>query len=56
MHRVSKNHWRLVLSPDGELSGHPGKKHRHRGVHPANLLLILILLALLRRRRRASEV
>ena len=56
VHRVSKNHWRLVLTPDGELSGHPGKKHRHRGVHPANLLLVLIPMALLRRRRRASEV
>lgn len=55
VHRVSKNHWRLVLTKDGELSQHPQPKHRHRGVHPSNLLLVLIPMVLLRRRRTARE-
>ena len=56
VHRVSKNHWRLVVTPDGHLSGHPGpKKHRHRGIHPATMLWILAPVILMRRRRRNSE-
>ncbi len=55
VHRISKNHWRLVLTPDGELSEHPLPKHRHGGVHPANLLLVLIPMVLVRRRRTTRE-
>ena len=56
VHRVSKNHWRLVLDAEG-LRSHPEptRKHRHKGIHPAAMLWLVAPAILMRRRRRSSE-